>query len=108
MTIKEALEYWKFKYNRAKNFTDEHWEASERREHEEYVEALKIAVETLEKQIPKKPVEHIASSPVKIGNGFFGSGVKVHKCANCNGLIAAVHKCCYHCGQKIDWSENHE
>jgi uncharacterized OB-fold protein len=63
----------------------------------------KAIADALKKQIPMKPIERIATSPVKIGNGFFGSGVKVHNCPNCNGLIAPVHKCCYHCGQKLDW-----
>ena len=63
MTLKEALEYWKFKYKRAKNYTDDHWEADERRAHEEYVEALQIAVKAIEKQIivnqiPVKPKEY--------------------------------------------------
>lgn len=49
MTITNALKYWKFKYNQAKDYVDEHWEASERREHREYVEALKVTIETLER-----------------------------------------------------------
>ena len=106
MSPRQALGYWIFRYDRAKDFTDIHWEADERREHEEYVEALQKAVEAIEKQIPKEPIERIATQPVKIGNGFFGKGVKVHTCPHCKGLIARVHECCYHCGQKLDWSKN--
>lgn len=69
-------------------------------------DAVDVATVALKKQIPMKPIERIATSPVKIGNGIFGSGVKVHNCPNCNGLISPVHKCCYHCGQKLDWNTN--
>lgn len=58
MQIKEALEFWKSRYNRTKDYNDIHWEASERREHEEYVEALKSAIEALEKQIPTQIKTH--------------------------------------------------
>lgn len=53
MQIKEAIEYWKYKYERAKDYYDEHWEASERKEHEDYVDALALAIEALVKQEEK-------------------------------------------------------
>lgn len=49
MTIKEAKKYWEYRYNQAKDFSDIHWDADERHEHQEYVEALQMAVKALEK-----------------------------------------------------------
>lgn len=74
--------------------------------HKEAADLIRRQQAEVKKQIPMKPIERIATSPVKIGNGIFGSGVKVHNCPNCNGLISPVHKCCYHCGQKLDWNTN--
>lgn len=49
MTREEAIKFWKFRYENAKDYTDPHWEAQERREHREYVEALRMAIEALSK-----------------------------------------------------------
>ena len=51
MTREEAFKFWKFRYENAKDFSDTHWEAQERREHREYVEALRMAIEALSKPI---------------------------------------------------------
>lgn len=48
MTRKEAVKFWKFRYENARVFDDPHWEAQERREHREYVEALRMAIEALQ------------------------------------------------------------
>lgn len=45
MTTHEAFRYWLMKYNAAKNYTDEHWDAEERHEHQDYVEALEKTIE---------------------------------------------------------------
>lgn len=47
MTREEAKRFWKIRYENAKDFSDPHWEAQERREHGEYVEALRMAIEAL-------------------------------------------------------------
>ena len=59
--------------------------------------AMKLAVEALEKQIPKKPIkakEHIMYSMCYI-------------CPNCqkNFSGTGIASYCYHCGQALDWSE---
>lgn len=48
MTREEAIKFWKFRYESARVFSDPHWEAQERREHREYVEALRMAIEALQ------------------------------------------------------------
>mgnify|MGYP006935958953 CR=1 FL=1 len=47
MTREEAKSFWLIRYENAKDFSDPNWEAQERREHREYVEALRMAVEEL-------------------------------------------------------------
>ena len=47
MKREEAIKFWEFRYENAKDFSDPHWEAQERREHREYVEALRVAIEAL-------------------------------------------------------------
>ena len=45
MTREEAKSFWQIRYESAKDFSDPNWDAQERREHREYVEALRIAAE---------------------------------------------------------------
>lgn len=47
MTKEEAKEYWTVRYEAARNWDDQHWEASERKEHRQYVDALRTAIEAL-------------------------------------------------------------
>lgn len=108
MTLNEALEYWKFKHERAKNYTDDHWEADERHEHEEYVEALRIAVKAIEKQII---VNQIPIKPKEYEDKYYT--------CNCGNILLMKYKryptkltpkseglpYCLACGQAIDWSD---
>lgn len=54
-------------------------------------EALDIAVEALEKQLPKKPIEK-------------GIHFVYYKCPNCNRILPIDKNYC-DCGQKLDWPE---
>ena len=65
MTLYEAKKYWEWKYNRAKDFSDMHWEADERHEHQEYVEALQIAVKALEENAELKRLLKLAVEDMK-------------------------------------------
>lgn len=99
MQIKEALEFWKFKYNSSKDYNDIHWEASERREHKEYVEALKTAIETLEKQIPTQAVIHgVRDREVNSIS---------YTCPICKTHISRS-KYCPNCGQAIVFENENE
>lgn len=51
-----------------------------------------IAIEALEKQIPKKP------------NDYDGE-IKVGFCPDCDNVVTDNYYC-EHCGQALDWSEN--
>lgn len=59
--------------------------------------AKQIAIEALEKQIPKKPTAHKVDVPkIKVGNGFFGKGTTVYRCPCCNELISRI---CDYCNE---------
>ena len=47
MSKEEALRYWEFRYENAKDYYDPHWEASERREFREWVQAIEWAIKAL-------------------------------------------------------------
>ena len=63
-------------------------------EHEENL----VAIQALEKQIPKKPVKS-EKQVVRYVNTYY--------CPICNLGITGTNiaKWCYHCGQKLDWSD---
>lgn len=58
-------------------------------------EAKQMAINALEKQMPKKP---IFDTYHRVG----------HMCPNCNNINPWGYKHCKHCGQKLDWNEEHE
>ena len=85
MTYKEALETLRF----------EVYEEG----HCSYIEdELDLAIEALEKQIPKKPLE----------DGYYDEPAV---CPNCGSNVINEadndyrFNCCYHCGQALDWSD---
>jgi len=61
-----------------------------------------IAVNALEKQIPKKPTCTINDHDFKIGNITFKKGTKRYNCS-CGNLISKSYKYCPYCGCLIDW-----
>lgn len=54
-------------------------------------EALTMAINALEKQMPKKP---------KTDDRYV-----MYICPCCNDFIKVSHNCCQNCGQKLDWSD---
>ena len=62
------------------------------------IDALDMAIQALEKQIPKKPIKS-ENQVVRYVNTYY--------CPICNLGIAGTNiaKWCYHCGQKLDWSD---
>ena len=60
-------------------------------------EAVDMAIQALEKQIPKKPVK---------SENQVARYVNTYYCPICNLGITGTNiaKWCYHCGQKLDWS----
>ncbi len=62
------------------------------------IEALDIAIEALEKQLPKKPID---KSCVKDNDTIYGY---VGICPSCNGIVDDSMIVC-DCTQVLDWSE---
>ena len=62
------------------------------------IEAHNMAIEALEKQIPKKPTDQ---SKVRDNEGYVGL---IGKCPCCGEILEEDTVYC-DCGQKIDWSE---
>ena len=62
------------------------------------VEARNMAIKALEKQIPKKPKKIKAE-----GYRY----TDTYRCPLCGGNFSGtgIADYCYHCGQKLDWSE---
>lgn len=83
MTRKEAIEFL-----RCNSYNMESCDKKECNKQE----ALTMAIEALEKQIPKKPYRHDADYYV---------------CPNCDCQVVWqwFESYCEHCGQAIDWSE---
>ena len=64
----------------------------------EHMTAIGIAIQALEKQIPKKPIKS-ENQVVRYVNTYY--------CPTCELGITGTNiaKWCYHCGQKLDWSD---
>ena len=54
-------------------------------------DAVEMAIEALEKNIPKKP--------------FYNSPNETWYCTVCHRAVSVVQKHCEYCGKVIDWSE---
>lgn len=65
----------------------------------EIEEAFIVAIEALEKQLPKKPIEIKETYTSKIGE------FRVAKCPNCGKEVSDRFDVCLECGQNLDWSE---
>lgn len=62
------------------------------------VEAIDLAISSLEKQIAKKP-KKIKTEGYRYTDTY--------RCTTCGGDFSGtgIADYCYHCGQKLDWSE---
>ena len=90
--------------------------------HTLYATAQGMAIEALEKQIPKKPNQKTNESLMHINHGDKPHEIKQTtweglRCPRCGGVVGIVvkmrkyehrqnlHDFCPECGQKIDWTE---
>ncbi len=70
--------------------------------YEEKIAICKTAIEALEKQLPKKPIEANDAYTPKVGE------FRVAKCPNCGKEVSDRFDVCLDCGQNLDWSEVEE
>ena len=98
MTREEARRYWTARYEAARKWDDPYWEAQERREHREYVEALRMAIEALSAEDVQG--EWIFRTDIPIGGGRESAG---YVCSNCRKDYFHVDgmNFCPNCGAKM-------
>lgn len=77
-----------------------------------FAEALGLAIQALEKQIPKKPVHDGCFDSEGMWHEWNGvNGRPYDLCPNCNTNLCCEMPCdnkskyCKHCGQRLDWSD---
>lgn len=82
---------------------------------EELTEAMRMSIQALEKQIPKKPVHDGCFDSEGMWHEWNGiNGRPYDLCPNCNtNLCCEMHydnkpKYCKHCGQKLNWESDEE
>ena len=67
-----------------------------------YVDEIKMAIQALEKQVAKKPINDYVEDETHSGNRF-KKQIKVCECGNI--YLQKYQKYCNECGQRIDWSK---
>lgn len=69
---------------------------------ESFIEAFDIAIQALEKQMPKKPRNERRSVPLSRTSVRF---VDWYKCGKCNSDLSRQFVCCPYCQGVIDWGD---
>ena len=89
MTYEKAIKHFK---SLQKRYTKEH--------NGRMCEKVNLALEALEKQVPKKPI-------IRKAEDYFGN-VKHTLCPNCQETeFVVTQPCfCHHCGQALNWEVN--
>ena len=72
------------------------------KEYDDVLRSYRIAIEALEKQLAKKPIEVNDAYTPKIGE------FRVAKCPNCGHEVSDRFDVCLDCGQNLDWSVKNE
>ena len=85
--VREAIETFQGQVDWLKRIDDKGCEEARRC----CIEYFEIAIEALEKQLPKKPIEK-------------GIHFVYYKCPNCNRILPIDKNYC-DCGQRLDWPE---
>ena len=95
MTREEARRYWTARYEAARKWDDPYWEASERKEHRRYVDALNTAIEAL--------------SAEAVQGEWINAGVLTVRCSNCKSEFHELEAMnfCPNCGKKMK-GENYD
>ena len=96
--VREAIELIKSKI-RILEKLENYGSAIEERK-KKHIGLYNTAIEALEKQLAKKPIEINDAYTPKIGE------FRVAKCPNCGKEVSDRFDVCLECGQELDWSEN--
>lgn len=93
--VREAIELIKSKIRILEKLKNYGSAIEERKK--KHIELYNTAIEALEKQLPKKPIEVSDAYTPKIGE------FRVAKCPNCGKEVSDRFDVCLECGQKNDW-----
>ena len=69
----------------------------------DYAVAFEMAVDALEKQMPKKPIKTKIATLNKSPEAI--SWESIHCCPRCKSNLVSQYKYCPQCGLEIDWSD---
>lgn len=98
--VREAIELIKSKI-RILEKLENYGSAIEERK-KKHIGLYNTAIEALEKQLAKKPIEVNDAYTPKIGE------FRVAKCPNCGHEVSDRFDVCLDCGQNLDWSVKNE
>lgn len=93
--VREAIELIKSKIRILEKL--ENYGSAIEEKKKKHIELYNTAIEALEKQLPKKPIEVSDAYTPKIGE------FRVAKCPNCGKEVSDRFDVCLECGQKNDW-----
>lgn len=97
--VREAIELIKSKIRILEKLENYGSAIEERKKH---IGLYNTAIEALEKQLAKKPIEVNDAYTPKIGE------FRVAKCPNCGHEVSDRFDVCLDCGQNLDWSVKNE
>ena len=69
----------------------------------DYTVAFEMAIDAIEKQIPKKPIKTKIATLNKSPEAI--SWESIHCCPRCESNLAPQYKYCPQCGLKIEWED---
>ena len=69
----------------------------------DYAVAFEMAIDALEKQMPKKPIKTKIATLNKSPEAI--SWESIHCCPRCKSNLVSQYKYCPQCGLEIDWSD---
>lgn len=69
----------------------------------DYQVAFEMAIDALEKHVPKKPIKTKIATLNKSPEAI--SWETIHCCPRCESNLAPQYKYCHQCGQEIEWED---
>lgn len=69
----------------------------------DYTVAFEMAIDAIEKQVPKKPINTKIATLNKSPEAI--SWESIHCCPICKSNLVSQYKYCPQCGLEIDWSD---
>lgn len=94
MTNNQAILYWEMRCQKAKQYSDEHWDAEERHEHDRYIAAIEIAIK--------------AMRSMRNGKWLDNKHTDTAICSECGRCFTDETPHCPHCGANMYGEQTEE